>query len=59
VTVPLLATTGWPASSESFCDRWQTGVEYLTEDGQQLARNLIDSAGTYLEVEQQAAHAFG
>ncbi|MGH3391571.1 MAG: hypothetical protein ACRDOO_22095 [Actinomadura sp.] len=41
----------------SFCDRWQVGVENLTEDGEQLAHNLIDSAGRYLVAEQSAVRA--
>ncbi|MDA3628457.1 hypothetical protein OU415_23700 [Saccharopolyspora sp. WRP15-2] len=37
----------------SFTDRWRLGLGYLTEDGNELSRRLIDTAGNYLEVDQQ------
>jgi hypothetical protein len=42
---------------ESFCERWQVGVENLTKDGQGLSQRLIDTAGAYLEVDQQVSAA--
>ena len=32
---------------ESFCGRWQVGVENLLEDGAQIAQRLLDSADVY------------
>lgn len=32
---------------ESFCGRWQIGVENLLEDGAQIAQRLLDSAEAY------------
>ncbi|KAA5830688.1 hypothetical protein ABT337_26765 [Saccharopolyspora hirsuta] len=38
----------------SFTERWQRGLGFLAEDGGELSRRLIDTAGNYLEVDQQA-----
>ncbi|GGV03695.1 hypothetical protein GCM10010211_83690 [Streptomyces albospinus] len=46
---------GLGAALASFCERWQVGVKNLTKDGRGLSRNLIDTAGAYLEVDHQVA----
>ncbi|MFJ8932116.1 hypothetical protein ACIRLA_36660 [Streptomyces sp. NPDC102364] len=46
---------GLSAALTSFCERWALGVKNLTKDGQGLSRNLIDTAGAYLEVDHQVA----
>lgn len=46
---------GLGAALASFCERWQVGVKNLTKDGQVLSRNLIDTAGAYLEVDHKVA----
>lgn len=42
---------------ESFCDRWQIGVENLVEDGAQIAQRLLDSAEVYRSHEGAVADA--
>lgn len=44
---------------ESFCDRWQVGVENLLEDGKQIATRLLDCAEAYRSREQATADALG
>ncbi|WP_128507544.1 hypothetical protein [Streptomyces inhibens] len=46
---------GLGAALARFCERWQVGVKNLTKDGRVLSRNLIDTAGAYLEVDHQVA----
>ncbi|QZL04191.1 hypothetical protein K2224_14095 [Streptomyces sp. BHT-5-2] len=46
---------GLSAALAGFCERWQVGVQNLTKDGRGLSRNLIDTAGAYLEVDHQVA----
>ncbi|MCX2729409.1 NucA/NucB deoxyribonuclease domain-containing protein [Saccharopolyspora sp. NFXS83] len=50
---------GLASGVAGFCDRWQVGAENLTKDGEQLSRNLIDCAGTYLAIEQDLVFALG
>lgn len=50
---------GLASSVDGFCGRWQQGMNYLVGDGHQLSRNLIDCAGTYLEIDQNAVFALG
>jgi hypothetical protein len=42
---------------ESFCGRWQVGVENLLEDGKQISQRLLDSAKAYSDSDQAAATA--
>jgi hypothetical protein len=38
---------GLAGQLESFCGRWQVGVENLLEDGSQFSQRLLDCAATY------------
>lgn len=42
---------------ESFCDRWQVGVEALAEDGSQISQRLLSSAAAYREYDDTVAGA--
>ncbi|WP_424187293.1 hypothetical protein ACOBQX_05625 [Actinokineospora sp. G85] len=44
---------------ESFCDRWQVGVENLLADGGEMARRLVDTAAQYETTEAGLTHALG
>ena len=46
------------ATLEDFCDRWQRGVDHLTEDGKELANRLVGTANNYFGVEQSTGNAF-
>jgi hypothetical protein len=50
---------GLAGKLESFCDRWQIGVENLLEDGAQIAQRLLDSAAAYRDRDNSAAAAMG
>jgi hypothetical protein len=40
-----------------FCDRWQIGVQHLTDDGAQIAEHLTATSRTYHQAEQAATGA--
>lgn len=46
------------ATLEDFCDRWQRGVDHLTEDGKELANRLVETANNYFGVDQSTGNAF-
>lgn len=43
---------------EHFCDRWQTAVELLIEDGDSISSALNRSVDAYIEVDSSAARTF-
>ncbi|PVZ11004.1 hypothetical protein [Actinomycetospora cinnamomea] len=46
------------AVAVDFCDRWSHGVANLTDDGNALARGLVDAARAYAEAEDVAVDGF-
>jgi hypothetical protein len=50
---------GLAGKLESFCGRWQVGVENLLKDGSQFSQRLLDSAATYRGHDDAIARVLG
>lgn len=40
---------------DSFCQRWQTGVKNLSNDGNKLSQHLLDTVASYTEADQRGS----